>query len=886
MAVPIGFWFRAALWILPAHLREEHEREIADCLQLSARGAAGPLASFRLWAWVAFDALRAAPKAHWDVLRQDLDLALRQLTRAPIFAITAILILGIGIGGNATLFALCDSVLLRPLPYRDGNRLVDLTENQPERGWMGFGISPANFRDLTAVPGVFQSAAAYQLRSGTAKLDETPQRVRFAAVSGDFFRVLTDPAALGRTLTPEEDVPGATVAVVSHQFWTNSLGADPRAVGRGVDLDGTRYRIVGVMPPAFDFPAPSVAMWIGLGVDPAEWQSTRGARYLQAVGRLAPGVDVARADGAVATRAKALAAAFPANNQGWTASVQDLRAAGVSSAREPLLLAVAAGVLVLLIALANVANLLLGRALAREREMALRSALGARAGRLVRQLATEGLLLAALGTVLGLGLTAILLGPVTALAAPALPRLEGVAFGGRVVIYTVGLMLVTTVAFSILPALQGRGLRPWRILGSGRSAPGRERTRWQTILVVGEVGLAVLVLVGGALVARTIVRLLDRPLGFDPNGVLTFRIEPPIRASLNGPRGAVSAAIDADRVRAVEGFRLLADRLRALPGVTAVGAVNRLPLTGEWWVTSVDLASRPAASEDQRIAPYVRVVTPGYFEAMGSRILRGRGIQETDRLGVERAVVIDETFARQVFGTVDPLGQELLLGGPPDHPAPRGRIVGVVESARMGGLDAPARPTFYISFGQATEGHGLNWGMDVVLRHADPAAVRARIVEAAKAVFPDAAVFRLTTLDGLIDTSLAPRRFQLILLGLFGAVAIALTMIGIAGLLLLVVSQRRREFAVRLALGAGPREIWWRVQGHAMMLAGIGAGAGLAVAVLAARLFQSLVADLSVRDPVALAAGPLLAVVAAFLAALVPATRAVKADPARILREE
>ena len=821
-----------------------------------------------------------------DSLGQDLTLALRQIRRSPGFGAAAVLTLALGIGGNAALFSLVDGVLLRPLAFRDADRLVSITEENVGRGMLDFGISPANLHDLAAARGgLFQASSGYQTRSGTVRVGETPDRVTFAAVSGSFFRVFLDRPALGRGLLEADDVSGSTAVVVSHAFWLAHLGAAVDAVGRSLELDGVTRRVVGVMPAGFEFPVRGVAMWTPLALS-ADEASARGARFLGGIGRLAGGVSVSEADRALSAEAANLARAYAGTNDGWSAKVVGLREETVGEARSPLLLVWAAAGLILLIAAANVANLLLGRSLGREREMALRGALGAPAGRLVRQVMTEGVVLAGCGGGLGLGFAGLTIRGLRTLGGSAIPRLADVRLDGPIVLFTAGLVLVTGLLFSLVPALSGSRPDLRRAFEDGRGGGSRRRGRWQAGLVVAEVALAVMVLIGTGLIVRTMVELLQQPLGLEPDHVLTFRVEPPWHVTFAGGIDSVWAGINRDRARISQSYATLSARLRQLPGVRQVGAVSRLPLTGEWWITSADLADRPSARQEDRPAVYVRLVTPGYFEAIGTRIVRGRPIEAADETGGERVVVIDQTFATRYWGDRDPIGAELVLDRVPGDPAPRARIVGVAAAVHMGGLAAAPRPAMYLPLARGTEGHSLNWGMDVVIRPAEAGSLEPAIRALAREVLPDAAVFRVASMDDLISASVADRRFQLVILGAFALVALVLTVVGVYGLLALTVRQRVREFGVRIALGATPGRIGWLVQRRGLVLVGMGTVLGVLASLALSRLFASLVFGISTTDPVAFAAGPLVIGLVALAAGALPARQAARVDAAKLLTAE
>jgi predicted permease len=874
---PLGdlpFIVRLLLKLLPAHVRDEHGRELRDDLWERHQSTVA----------LALDILKASPGAHLDVLRQDVRLAFRQMRRAPAFTLIAGLTLAGGIGGNVAFFALVDGVLLRQLPLAGADRLVDITEENIGRNLRNFGLAPGNFRDVARDTTLFRAAAVYNGRSGTLRLGETLQRVSYTAVSGDFFRVFTERPVMGRTLQFDDDVPTGSNILLDFDFWQGTLGGDPAVVGKDIEVDGTTLHIVGVMRSGFRFQPQPTAFWRPIGLSEGEW-SGRGGRYVAGVARLRAGVPVARAAASAAGIGRALSARHPRTNAGWSILVREFRAARVSRVRAPLLLVWGAGALVLLIAIANVASLFLTRAVEREREVAVRAALGARTGRVVRQLVTEGLVLAIMSAAIGLGIAELVLSQVRPVATDFIPRMNEVAIGPRAVGYTALLAVFTTVLLSVVatsPVRSRRGV--WNALGTARSSASRQRRRLQRGIVVSEVALAVFVLVASALVIRTLVGVLSRPMGYDPRDLLTFRMEPPWRVNLQAPLESIIPALTLDRRRANDGYDALLRQLEALPGVRRAGAVNRLPLTGTWWTTGVRLAERPDAEESERIPAYARPVTPGYLEAMQTRVIRGRSLSRSDIAGGERVVVVDAEFARRAWGDADALGREILVDGPPNHAPPRLKVVGVVESIHMDQLDAELRSTMYVPFSQASEGHYLDWGMDVVVRGATTQ-LEQDVRRLVRGIFPDAVVFQVAPMDDIVALSTANRRFQLLVLAFFGVLALLLSTIGVGGTLLLSVRERRRELAVHMALGARPNQLWWRVQRDGLVLAGTGALLGITAAVAGGRLFSTLAYGVSVRDPLALAAGPALVLVAAFIAAAIPATRAVRVSPIAVLRD-
>ena len=864
--------YRLPLLLLPAHVRAEHARELEADL-LASRPSLLPFVA---------DVARAGAGAHLDVLRQDLVQAWRHLRRNPAFGIVAALTLAIGIGGNVTFFALVDGVLIRPYPYAGAARLVSVTEENAARGLFEFGISPANFADVMRDTSIYAAGALYQSRTGTLRNGDQRERIAFTAVGGDFFHVLVDRPQLGRTLQPDDDVPGGNAVLLSDAFWRREFGGDPDVVGRELVVDGAHWRVIGVMPPSFTFPSPRTQFWRPLQLPESERQM-RGTRSAAAVARLRPTATLQAAVAAAQRASAALASTYPDQDGGWTLLVRRWGAAQTSDVRGALLLVWGMGTLVLFIAIANTACLLLTRTVVREREFALRTALGARHGRIVRQLVTEALVLAAGAAALGVGVAALVLARLRPLLGGFVPRMQTVAVDGRAVAYA-GLLAVVAVAIlSVVTEWAGRGGRRRSALGTTRHAMTHRGRRLQRLIVGGEVGLATFVLVAAALILRTLVALLSQPMGFDARDAVTFRIEPPMHVAVEGPVESVIAALNRDRARAVEQYTTLLRGLEALPGVQHAGAITRLPLTGNWWITGVGVPGQPV-DDAHLLAVYERPVTSGYFAAMGTRVLRGRDFGAEDRAGSEPVLVVDAELARQVWGDADPVGQHLLLIGPPKQPPVPARVIGVVETIHMNRLDADLRPTMYMPASQAGEGFGRNWGMDVVVRGTRRVTER-DVRRLASAAFPDAVTFGMTSLGDVVASSTASRRFQLVVIGAFGAIALLLTMVGVGGVFLLTVRDRRDELAVRLALGAEPARLWWSIERQGLALSGAGAAAGLAAALAGARLFSNFVYRVPVRDPGAFAAAALLMLVAAAAASAIPATRAMRIDPAVTMRQ-
>lgn len=873
--------FRAILLLLPKHVRNEHEDELRQFLVLDA--PTDRWGKFSYWFATLADVLRVAPSAHADILRQDLALAARQLRRAPTYAVLATLTLAVGIAGNVTLFTVVDHTLLEPLPFAQPEQLVSLSERHEGRGFEHFGLSPANYRDyVESADELIESVGAWQSRSGTAIIGETPERVLRAAVSSGFFEVFKEIPQLGRALRPEDDFPGSNATVVSHEFWTSRLGADRSVVGKTFALDGTEHRIIGVMAEGFAYPSVRTHMWTPLGLPEAEW-ARRGSRFLGATARLAEGVTPAQLEQRLIASSNALAELHTDTNDGWSSSLLTLRDVATQEIRQPLLLVWLAGVLMLLIAIANVANLLLGRSVARRNEMALRRALGARSSRLVRQTLTEGGLLAVLGAVVGLGMAAMLLSQLRNFAEHVLPRTSELSLTASGIFFGLALSALVSLLFSSAPAWMERGVGLASSLTSQRAGRSLERAQLQKGLVIIEIALAIVVTVGASLLTKSALRLLDQPLGYVPEDVVSFRVEPPIRVNPNQPMEQALAEFARDRVRISANFAALMSRLEAEPSIENAGAVSRLPLTGNWWVTGFDIPSAPSPGQDY--SAYIRVVSPGYLKTMETRIVEGRALLPTDVGTSETAVVIDQSFALKYWGESSALGQVLHLRGPNRSTVPA-RIVGVAEPVRQESLESEQRETFYVTMAQAVGGHGSNWGMDVVLRSPGTPPSEDALRKIAHEFLPEAAVFRVMSMEDLVSRSFADRRFHLTLFTGFAALALALTLVGVFGVLALYVRERHREFGVRIALGASPMSVRWLVQKNVLFVLACGSVLGVVATLALANLYESLVYGISAYDPASLLQGPGLLALVALAGGMVPAWRATRIDPAKALRDD
>jgi putative ABC transport system permease protein len=810
-----------------------------------------------------------------DTLIQDLRQAARRLRRSPGFTLVAVLTLALGIGGNAAVLTALEALLLRPLPYPEPERLV-LVRQTDER-ILERPVSPANFLDWRERTRSFEGLAAYEVVARTLLGRETPLRVAVGVVSGNFLALLGVPPAHGRGFGPSDE--GAREAVLTDTLWRSQFGSDPGVVGRDLQFDGELVRVVGVMPPGPTFPREAELylrakhdvpeMPIAPEIDP---RPVRDARYLVVLGRLRPGVALASARAEMELVATALAAEHPADNEGNGASVAPLFEELRGGARPALLLLLAAAGCVLLIACANVANLLLARSVSRRHELALRAALGASALRLSRQPLMEALLLAALGGGAGLALGWAARPLMLAFWPASLPPLEGLHLSAPVLAASSLLSLACVVVVGLVPARQAARADALAGLRSASRLPlaGREAHRARAALVVAEVAVAVVLVSGAGLLLNSLWRLSRQPLGFESAGVLT--------AKLNLPRGlgndavALRAAVDR-----------LEERLRALPGVGAAGVGQRLPLSGAGISAGLRVEGREARPNEQLDAGW-RIVTPGWFETLRVPLLRGRGFDARDRAEAPGVALVNATLARQAFGDADPVGRRVATG----LDGPEGTwltIVGVVADTPQENVAKAARPEMYRPLAQDVR--MAPSALTVALRAGvPPGSLGAAVQREVAAVRGDLAVTEVRPLAEIARESIAAPRVASGVLGVFAALALFLACLGLYGVVSCLVGERTHELGVRLSLGAQPASLVSLVLGRSLALAGAGLALGLAAALALARLLEGVLFGVGPRDPFTLGAVAIVLLVAAAAAAWAPARRAARLDPAVVLRSD
>jgi len=804
-----------------------------------------------------------------SALATDLRFAARRLRRAPSFASLSALTLALGIGATTAVFGVAYTALLRPLPFPDAGQLIDAAETNREG--RRTTVSPPNFADWQRMSRTME-LAAWSEQSGALTSDGPAEQIPSALVSSTFFRVLDVRPALGRTFTDAESAwRGPKAVVLGHRLWQQRFGADPRVVGRMIRVEGESRQVVGVMPPGFDYPA-KAQMWAPLALPDSDWINQRGAHWLRVTGRLRPRATLDAAHAELEGIMARLEADYPDKNTDRGAQVQSLRDATVGDVRPALYVLLGGGALLLLLACANVANLLLARATRQERDRVVRAALGASGGALAREVLSESLLLSLGGGALGVLLAWWGTRALDATLRVARPSLATSHVDTPVLAFAIALSLLTALAFGLLPAIGASRIGNIEsTLRAARHGGGNRSSRLRGSLVVAQIAITTLLLSGAALLGESFARLRNVDIGFTPAGVWTFSLSLP-EARYTEPRIALF-------------HRQLLDRVRAIPGVQAAGATLGLPLSGmSFQITLHDLDG--VREPDARARPMsVRAVTDDYVRAVGMRLLRGRPIERTDDAGAPRVVVVNESLARMLWPGQDPIGRRFSIGmrlGPDSAPERvGGTVVGVVRDVRGDAVRRDPLPEAYFSMMQFP----LSSASFAVRAEATPALARA-IREQVAALDPEIPVADERTLDALVGDAVAEPRLYSLLFGAFAGSALLLACVGVYGVLSLAVGQRTREFGVRIALGARAGDVGRLVLGQAARPVVAGLAVGLAVALASSRLLRALLFGVSATDPMVyvLVAGVLAA--AAAVAVLVPTLRATGVSPTVVLRED
>jgi putative ABC transport system permease protein len=810
-----------------------------------------------------------------DTLLQDLRYAVRRLRNNPGFSLVVILTLALGIGANSAIFSVVNGVLLRPLPYRQPERLITVSHFYPSLDDLEAGFAVPSFRDVSEKARIFETVGVQQGWGVNLTGEGEPQRLTGQRVTADWFRTYGVPAALGRTFNPEEGQAGnEKVVVLSDGIWRRVLGSDPNVVGKQLQLNGESYQVVGVMPPGFrDFFNRQAEIWSPAVFTPEQFADNRRTNeFLNFMGRLKPGISVEQARREMTAFADQLKRDHPESYaDNWTFKTWSLIERGTGNIRPALLVLLGAVGFVLLIACANVANLLLARAASRTKEIAIRSALGASRGDVVRQLMTESVVLALVGGALGLLLAYLGVRALVALEPTSVPRVEELSIDGTVLLFTFGIALVTGVLFGLAPALQSA--RPdlqGTLKEGGRS--GISDVAGQMVrrtLVVAEMALALVLLIGAGLLIRSFARLQSVDPGFDPRNVITANI-------------ALSRVKYDSAAKRVAFFEALIPRVAAIPGVRGAGLTSVAPFSGSWSTGSFSVEGYQPAENQPGPWGDIRLVSPDFHKALGIPLTNGRYFDVSDRQGSRAVAIVDEEMVRRYWPNTDPIGKRITFGDTDSANVPWIEVVGVVGHTAHEGLDAERRIQLYLPHAQV--GDNL---MTIVVRSAgNPATIIGPLRAAVRSVDPDQPIARVRTMEEMMDDALGQRRFSMLLLGLFAGLALLLASIGIYGVMSFDVARRSQEMGVRMALGAQPGNVLSLVVKRGMTLAVVGVVVGLAGAFALSRLIASQLYEVGATDPMTFAIVALLLTGVALTATLLPAIRATRGDPVVALRQE
>ncbi|MEY2572536.1 MAG: hypothetical protein QOJ87_749 [Verrucomicrobiota bacterium] len=802
-----------------------------------------------------------------NTLLQDIRYGLRMLLKSKGFTAVAIMALGLGIGANTAIFSLVNGVLLRPLPFPDAERIIYFEGKNPQAGITDSNISFLDFTDWSQQTELFKSTAAYWTGNANLGADGAePERVPRAGVTSGFFSVLGVQPVLGRTFVPDDDKPGTiSVAIISHGLWKRRFGSDPAIVGKQVQISSRPITVIGVMPSGFEFPE-QTQIWVTSAVKVAE--EPRDNRSWSAIARLNTAVDLKQAQTQVSAINAHLAKQFTETNKGWDAGLSTLHERLVREVKPSLLALVGAVGFVLLIACANVANLLLARSAARQKEIAIRAAMGASRGRVLRQMLTESVLLSAIGGIAGLLLSIWLTDLLMSIVPEGAPRLDQVGIDYRVLTFALGVSALTGILFGIVPALQASKLDVTSALKEGgRGAEGHRRTSARSLLLIGEVALSLVLLVGAGLLIKSFMRLQEVRPGFNPHNVLMASV-------------ALPGAKYKDQGFA-EFFRQLKGRLEAAPGVQAVGGAINLPLgASNYGIGRAFIPEGRPLTVDEASDSSFSTITGDYFRALQIPLLAGRFFELRDNAEAPKVVIINESAAKRHFGSpAAAIGKRLTIWR--DEKFMR-EIVGVVGDTKASSLTGESGAQIYVPHAQDPQ-----WNfMAMVIRTAgDPAGFATTLRREVQALDKDQPIYNLRTMDEVVMNSLGTRRVSMQLFAVFACAALLLAALGIYGVMAYSVTQRTQEIGLRMALGAQKSDVLGLVIRQGMTLTVIGVVVGLAGAFALTRVIGNLLYGVTATDPATFVAIPLLLLLVALLACYLPARRAARLDPTRALAQ-
>jgi putative ABC transport system permease protein len=829
---------------------------------------------------------REARGAHIaDMLIQDLRYGARTMLRSPGFTATAVIALALGIGANTAIFSVVNAVLLRPLPFDQPDRLVQVWHTPPPASFPGmheFAVSPANFLDWRAQSRAFEGMSAYGFGRYTFTGTGHPETIRTFAATRGLLSILHARPLLGRDFLDGEYEPGHDhEVVVSYGLWRSRFGGDPEIVGQNIELNGQAFTVIGVMPPGFEFPIASdpndrVQMWKPLAWTDQE-RAVRDNHNYGVVARLKDGVSLKQAQAELDAVSNRLALQYPAENKGWGAIAVPLRDDLVGDVRPGLLILLGAVALVLLIACANVANLILSRTLSRRKESAVRAALGATGRRLLQQAFSETLLLAAAGGALGLIFAHYGVILIVKFLAQRLPRSNEITLDGWVLAFTLGVSLLTGFGAGLLSALRmaKADLNETLKQGLGRTAADSGGSRTRNVLVVSEVALSLMLLIGAGLLIRSLWMLRNTNSGFDADHVVTLEVSIPPGKFL-------------EPAQQVSYFRSVLDRVRSLPGVQSAGLIDSMPLSDDGSRQPISIEGQPVLAMADQPEVDVRLISPGYLDAMHIALLRGRDISDSDVAGQPDAVLISQSMAKLFWPNQDPLGKRLTLYF---FPGLTRVVVGVVADVKLYALNEirPA-PTLYFPLAQFTVPKGSGWrsfGMNLAVRtRMDPLSAIAAITGSVREIDSDVPLLNVRTMDDAVSASLSPQHFAMLLLAAFAGLALLLAVVGIYSVMSYSVSRRTHEIGIRVALGASRADLLMLVVRQGLVLALIGSAIGIAGALSLSRLMSSQLYGVSPTDPVTFVGVSVLLTVVALAACYIPARRAMQVDPMVALRYE
>jgi len=809
-----------------------------------------------------------------DLLWKNLVYSVRMLLKRPSLTIVAITAIGLGIGANTAIFSVVNTVLLQPLPYEHPEQLVRIASEQRNQALDGRGaFSIPDFLDVQKSSTTLEYVAVFQGAGTMVTEGGDPERVLGVAVTADYFPLLRVKPVLGRVFTRDEDKPGAAdVVLISYGLWQRRFGGDPNIIGREVNLGG-KTTVIGIMPPGFQYPITDEPQDFWEPMFPAQWltkeaREERANRFMSVIGRLKPGVTIAQAKADLDLLSKQIEQQSPQSNTNVIFNAVSLHEDITRDYRSALLIMLGAVGLVLLIACANVANLLLARAAARQKEVAIRMALGASRGRIASQLLTESVLLSLVGAAVGLLLASWGMDLLAAYGPADVPRLRAVSLDRYVLLFTFGVATLTGILFGLAPALHASKPDPGNTLkesGRGFSLAGRNWMR--SALIVSEVALSLMLLVGAGLLIHSFWRLLKTDAGFDPKGVLAVDV-PLSRTTYKTPE-LQSAA-----------FQQLIGRMKTLPGVRDVSVTSNVPLTDFDVELSFQIEGRAPYKPGQEATSDYTVTGADYFRTMSIPLMQGRLFTDQDGTNSPQVIVVSNAFVKRYFPNENPIGRRIIFDGKDEKPR---EIIGVVGDVRRNGLDVDVEPEMYVSHIQNPE-RRLNLMIRTEARDASQIAQAARAE--VKAFDPNQIIWRTRTLDELLGTSVAPRRFNMLLLGIFAGVALALAAVGLYGVMSYSVSWRTHEIGIRMALGAKRADVLRLVVRQGMTMTLIGLAIGLAGAFLLSRVMVGLLYGVSHNDPLTFAGVSIVLLGVALLACLIPARRATRVDPIVALRTE